>query len=477
MTFPDRDELEEVLELVAQEARSYVASVDDRPVRSPRTREALEAFNRALPEHGSGASQALRELIDQGLDATVASSGPRCFHFVIGGATPAALAADWWTSALDQIAYAWVSSPLSVELERVALAWLLELFELPASFSGVMTTGATMANFVGLASARQWWSEEMGLDAFETGLAGAPPVPIFCSRIVHASATKCLGMLGLGRATPEVLAREGSNILDVSRLERALDELGDRPAIVMTTAGDPNAGEFDPIAEVAELLRGRRAWLHVDGAFGLFARLDPTTAELVRGVEHADSVAVDGHKWLNVPYDCGFGFVRDRQWLGKSFRYQAEYLPDDVEDEPVLGQLGPESSRRARALSVWATLRAYGREGYRELVTRHCALARRMARLVDEAPDLERLADVTLNVVCFRYDPGGSTEEELDRLNAALGRALIEDGRFYVGSTTFRGRVALRPALSNWRTREEDVDAFVEVVRELGGRLGREARP
>lgn len=469
--FPRREEIEEVLRLVHAESLRYLAGLDDRPARSQRPDEANASFRAPLPEHGAGAAAALRELLDRGLDATVASAGPRCFHFVIGGSTPAALGADWLTAALDQMAYAWVSSPLGVELERLSLDWLKELFGLPAAWGGVMTTGATMANFVGLAAGRQWWGERHGRDVHEDGLAGLPEVPVLSSGFIHGSAVKCLGMLGMGRSTVRRLARDAYGRLDLGALEEALARLEGAPAIVVATVGEVDAGESDPVEAVADLAEHHGAWLHVDGAFGLFARVSPRTAALAAGVERADSVSVDGHKWLNVPYDCGFGFVREPELMARAFRYTGAYLPAPDDPRPVLGAVGPESSRRARALTVWATLKAYGRSGCREMVEHHLDLAARLARQVDAAPELERLAEVPLSVVCFRADPGDRSEEELDRLNERLGEAILDDGRYYAGTTTYGGRVALRPALVNWRTREEDVDGFVAVVRELLGKL------
>lgn len=467
---PERQELAAVLELVAGEAREYLAGLDERLVRSPRAGEAARAFRGRLPERGAGAAAALRELCAGARDAAVACSGPRFFHFVAGGTTPAALGADWLTGLLDQLAYAWVSSPLAVELERVALGWLRELLALPELCGGLVTTGATMANFAGLAAARQWWGERLGVDVAERGLSGLPPLRVLTSGYVHPSAVKALAMLGVGRSAVRRFQRDAAGRLDAGALEAAL-RAEDGPAIVLANAGEVNAGDFDPIERMAELAREHCAWLHVDGAFGMFARVSPRTAHLAAGAERADSVAVDGHKWLNVPYDCGFALVRDERLLARSFVYDAAYLPADAADEPVIGAIGPESSRRARALSVWATLRAYGRSGVRAVVERHLDLARRLAGRVDEAPDLQRLAEVPLCIVCFRYAPPGVPEERLDDLNAELGKALLDDGRFFAGTTRYCGRTALRPALVNWRTREEDVDAFVEVVRELGARV------
>jgi len=471
---PSRDEIEDVLALVAREASRWLATLDDRPVRGPDVERAERAFDGPLPETGAGALQALRELVSPGFDAAVGSAGGKCFHFVLGGVTPAALGADWLTSVIDQCAYAWVSSPLSARLEQLSIRWLLDLFGLPTTWGGVLTTGATMANFTALAAARQWWGERHGVDVGEVGLAGLPPVPVLSSGFVHPSAVKCLSMLGLGRGAVTRLERDAVGHLDVDGLRRALDRLDGAPAILIGNAGEVNAGEFDPLDAMADLARDHGAWLHVDGAFGLFARASPRTAELAAGVERADSVIADGHKWLNVPYDCGFAFVARPELLPRAFAYHAHYLVPPDDPRPNHGVLAGESSRRARSLSTWATLRAYGRTGYRDLVERCCDLARRLAQRVDEAPDLERLADVPLNIVCFRHVPAGLAAEALDRHQERLGQALLEDGRFYVGTTRRAGVAALRPALVSWRTRPEDVEAFVEVVREVGARVAAE---
>jgi glutamate/tyrosine decarboxylase-like PLP-dependent enzyme len=470
-TLPDRGEHERVLARVDAFAQEYLAGVDDRPVRSPRQAEILSGFDEPLPERGVGAAAALDLLCERASAAALTTSGPRSYHFVMGGATPAALGADMIAPVMDQAAYAWASSPLGVRLEQVCLNWLKELFGLPRELAGIITTGATMANYVALAAARQWWGERHGVDVSEHGLAGLSPAPVLSSGHLHASTRKCLSMLGLGRRSAELFARDATGTLDLAALRERLRGLAGAPAILVANAGEVNAGDFDPIAELADLAEEHGCWLHVDGAFGLFAALSPRTAHLVAGVERAHSVTVDGHKWLNVPYDCGFSFVRGGELLGKAFAYAAAYLPGADDPRPNFGAIGPESSRRTRALAVWATLKAYGREGYRALVERHLDLAQHLARLVDAAPDLERLAEVPLCIVSFRYNPGGRSERDLDELNERLGEALLEDGRFWAGTTRFGTRVALRPALVNWRIREQDLDLFVRVVRELGARI------
>jgi glutamate/tyrosine decarboxylase-like PLP-dependent enzyme len=265
--------------------------------------------------------------------------------------------------------------------------------------------------------------------------------------------------------------RDGVGRVDLGGMERALEELEGAPAIVIASAGEVNAGDFDPLGEMADLAERHGAWLHVDGAFGLFAALSPRTRHLVEGIERADSVIADGHKWLNVPYESGFAFVKDPSLQPAVFTSSAAYLPSPDDPKPTWGYLGPEMSRRARAFPIWATLRAYGRSGHRGIVERHLDLARHLAARVDAAPDLERLADVPLNIVCFRAVPPGVPGERLDELNRRIGEAAIEDGRVFFGTTAYDGKVAFRPAAVNWRNRTEDVDLIVDVVRELAERL------
>jgi glutamate/tyrosine decarboxylase-like PLP-dependent enzyme len=450
-----RDEEHAALAYVLEEAGRYLAELDDSPVLLSRE----SRFGGELPEDGDGALAALAELI-AGSESATRSSGPRFFHFVTGGTTPAALGADWLTSLLDQNSFSSVSSPFGTELEDVAIRWLLDLFELPDDWGGVLTSGATMANFVGLACGRRWWAERHGVDLDERGFAGLPAVPVFSTEYIHASARKALAMLGLGRDTP--------TLVDLDGLERELKGLGGAPALLIGNAGDVNTGDFDPLDRMADLAEEHGAWLHVDGAFGLFARLTPTAAPLAEGVERAHSVIADGHKWLNVPYDCGFAFVRDPELLKEPFRLTAAYLPSD--ETP-----SPEASRRARSLAVWATLRAYGRAGYRAMVEQHLELAQRLGRRVEEESELELLAPVRLNIVCFRHRPPGLDEQALDEHNLALGQDILEDARVFFGTTRYQDKVAFRPAIVNWRTTERDVNLIAEAVLELGAR--RAAQP
>jgi glutamate/tyrosine decarboxylase-like PLP-dependent enzyme len=459
------DETLPALELVLEHARRYLADVRG-PVREEAADDAARSFTGSLPDEGSGTLAVVRHLLEQGTHAHVRSGGPRFFHWVIGGSTPAALAADWFADLIDQNAGGWDMSPISTQLEEVSLAWLQDLFDLPREWDGVLTTGATTANFAALAAARQWWGEQQGVDVATDGLAGLPEMPVFTSGFVHASCLKALAMLGVGRNRITYATADETGRLDLEGLERGLQRLGGAPAVVIATAGEVNAGQFDPIADMGRLARANNAWLHVDGAFGLFARTSPRTARLAEGVERADSVISDGHKWLNVPHDCGFAFVRDPTLLTKVFSASASYLADEV-----YAFRAPDLSRRARSLAVWATLAAYGRKGHRAIVERCLDIAEHVARCVEEADDLELLAPAALNVVCFRYRPPGVPETLLDELNLRVGRAVLRDGRIYVGTTRWAGAVAFRPAFVNWQTTTADADLMLETIRELGQAL------
>jgi glutamate/tyrosine decarboxylase-like PLP-dependent enzyme len=466
----DRDVAEPALARVLAAAGPYLDSLAERPVLDPAARPLLAELTGPLPDKGEGTTAAVDRLLRVGTATATGSAGPRFFHFVMGGTTPAALAADWMASLLDQNSYARASSELATDVETVVLDWLRDLFGLPAGWGGALVASATFANFTSLACATHWWGGEQGTDTTADGLAGLPRMPVLSGGYVHPSARKALQMLGHGRDVVEVFARDDVGRVDLDAMDRRLAELAGhgRPAVIIGNAGEVNAGDFDPIDSLADLAERHGAWLHVDGAFGLFAALSPRSAHLTRGIERADSVAADGHKWLNVPYESGFALIREPARLGAAFGMPgAAYLPGPDDPAGGYGLLGPESSRRARSIPIWATLAAYGRDGYRAMVERHLDLAQRLSRLVDDAPDLERLADTQSCIVCFRARPAGVPENDLDALNRRLGAALLADGRVFAGSTVYAGRVALRPAIVNWRTTEADIDLFVSVVREL----------
>jgi glutamate/tyrosine decarboxylase-like PLP-dependent enzyme len=466
-----RRELEELVPHLQEALASVIRETDTRIALPPGAEAELADLHEPLPLTGSGAVDTIDRLLELCAKAGGNTAGPKCFHFVIGGSTPAALAADLLATAYDAVTYTWVLSPAGVQMELQALDWLKELFGLPKDWSGVMVTGASMANFVCLAAARQWWGEQLGFDVSETGLAGMPHMPVLTSGFVHASTLKVLALQGIGRANLRKFSADEFGRLDMAALSDALDELDGNPALVIVNAGEVNAGEFDPVNEMIDLARRHNCWVHVDGAFGLFARVSPRTAHLAEGVEKADSITVDGHKWLNVPYDSGYAFVRDHALMGRAFRYSADYLPAEDDPRPTPGAIGPESSRRARSFAVWATLKAYGREGQQRIVEHCLDVAQHFAREVERSGELELMNDPQLNIVAFRYNPGGIGDERLDALNESLGEAVLADGRFLVGTSKLGRRTVFRPAFSNWRTRFEDVEEFAAVVRELGRKL------
>ncbi|MEV4320521.1 aspartate aminotransferase family protein [Actinocrispum sp. NPDC049592] len=459
----------DLLTRVQLAAQDYLASLRHRPVRDLAAEKALAGLEFELPSAGLGGDAAIDRMLEIAVPGAIASTGGRFFHFIVGGCTPAALAGDWITSLLDQNAGAWVTSPLATRLETVVLAWLKDLFGLPG-WGGVLVTGGTAANLVGLCSARQWWADRVGIDVTARGLHDTQRLVVVSGGYVHPSVHKALQIMGLGTDSVRVCAKDPAGRVDLDAIAETLARTG--PAVIVATAGDVNTGDFDPIDQLADLAERYGAWLHVDAACGAFAALSPDTAPLLNGLARAHSVAADGHKWLNVPYESGFAFVRDGDLLRASFQApDAGYLKGSTDPHTNFGSLGPEGSRRARALPIWATLAAYGRDGYRRMVERHLELARYLGERVQQAPDMELLADVTLNIVCFRFRPAGLSESALNGINAALGIALLSDGRVYAGTTTYCGRTALRPSIVSWRTTKDDIDLFLDVVRELADEL------
>ena len=450
----DARRLPAILDRARAAAGAFLAAVGDRPVAAtlPASLELPP-----LPEVGWGAERALSYFIDRCEPLLSGSPGPRYLGFVTGGATPAALAGDWLASAYDQnLSSAGDSAATAVE--RHALALLRALLGVPEGFEGIFVTGGTQANLVGLATARQWAGERLGLDVAEAGLTGLPR-PLVVGGAPHASVGKALSVLGIGRGALErVACLPGRQAVDPGALDARLREAGGRPAIVVASAGDVNTGDFDDLVAVAEVARARGAWLHVDGAFGLFAACDPDRAAWLEGLGEADSIAGDAHKWLNVPYDSGFAFTRHPALQRKVFSAAAAYLGEG----PDLMHLGPENSRRFRALPAWFTLMAYGREGHRALVQACCAHAVALGDAVANHPRLELLAPVRLNVVCFAPREAGVAAR--DRLLAALRR----DGRAFLTPTVLDGRPAVRAAFSNWSTTADDVRVVAEALAQVG---------
>lgn len=463
---PVASETEQALRRAHELASAFLASLPGRPVSHvPSPEEMALALDEALPENGSDPAGVLDEWLLRAGRGITASPGPRFFGFVTGGVTPAALAGDWLASAIDQNAGLWASSPAAAQTELVVLRWLKELFGLPAEWSGALTSGATMANLVGLMAARQWAGRRLGFDAAADGLAGHPPIVVVSSTEIHLSAIKCLGTLGIGRNRVRKASAPGGSV-DIGGLAALLRAV-DGPAIIVGNAGEVNTGHFDDIAALADLRDAHPggAWLHVDGAFGLFAGVSPRLAHLSRGIARADSVASDAHKWLNVPYDSGFAFVRDGTILREAFAAGGAYVSGSAGWDPFTHV--PEMSRRFRALAAWCALKAFGRAGYRAVVERCVDHAAAFARWVEATPVVELMNPAPLNIVCFRIVREGLDDAATDQLNREAVRRIQADGRAFVTGTVWNGRAAIRAAFDNWQTTRGDVEILQTAVEDI----------
>jgi glutamate/tyrosine decarboxylase-like PLP-dependent enzyme len=439
--------MEDLRELLAETARlaaDFYDSLPERPVFPRVTADELrEALGGPLPERATDPRRVVAELAARADPGVVAEPGGRYFGFVIGGAVPAALAADWLTSTWDQNAGLYVAGPSAAVAEDVAAGWLTELLGLPADASYAFVTGGQMANFTALAAARHRVLARAGWDVERDGLTGAPRIRVVVGAERHGTIDRALRMLGLGAPTDVVEADEQGRML-AGRLELTAE-----PTIVCAQAGEVNTGAFDPFGAIADACeRAPNAWLHVDGAFGLWAAVSPPLRGLVSGVERADSWATDAHKWLNVPYDCGVVFTRDRDAHLGAFSARAAYLVFHPGERDQTDWT-PELSRRARGVPVYAAIRSLGREGIAGVVERCCAHARRFAAGLREL-GAEVLNDVELNQVLFRFADDEATGEALARVQAS--------GEAWMAGTTWDGRAAIRISVSNWQTTEEDVD-------------------
>jgi glutamate/tyrosine decarboxylase-like PLP-dependent enzyme len=453
-------DLDRLLESTAEIATDYLHSLPTRRVHPRATPADLRPIlGEGLPETGDDAPEIMATLRELGERGVVASAGPRYFGFVIGGSLPAALAADWLATAWDQDAVLYALSPAAAVAEDVAAAWLLELFDLPRDSSVGFTTGCQMANFVGLAAARRSVLLKRGWDVEQKGLQGAPPVRVIVGGEAHVTATVALQMLGFGTATLERVPADEQGRMRASALADVLAS-GDQdaPLIVAAQAGNVNTGSFDEIGAIADVVHQHEAaWLHVDGAFGLWARAVPRLRPLVEGLDKADSWASDLHKWLNVPYDSGVVVVRDPDVHRGSMMLAAAYLTAGAAEERDPQLYVPESSRRARGFAVYAALRSLGRGGVAEMIDRCCALAARMRDRLAREPGVTVLNDVVLNQVLVRF----GDDDELTRDTI---RRVQEDGTCWLGGTTWHGQAAMRISVSNWSTTESDVDVSADAI-------------
>jgi glutamate/tyrosine decarboxylase-like PLP-dependent enzyme len=439
-------------DLVAQASRyaaEYLAEVDARPVApSPEAVARLATLCGELPADAANPKIVLELLHQHGSPATVVNSGGRYFGFVNGGMVPAALGAAILVSAWDQNAAFQIQSPVAAELEATALGWAAELLGLPADTGGAVVTGATMANFCALAAARHAILERAGWDVEQDGLFGAPPITVVVGDEVHSSLIKALGMLGLGRSRVIRVPVDGQGRMRVD----ALPHLDGR-TILCLQAGNVNTGAFDPAAAICPAAQAAGAWIHVDGAFGLWAATSDRLRHLTAGFELADSWATDGHKWPNVGYDCGVALVRDPRTLKAAMSIQAAYLVQGERREP--SHFNPELSRRARGVELWAALRSLSRTGLAEIIERTSDHARRFADGL-RARGFEILNEVVINQVLVSFGSAEKTLEVVERIQ--------KEGTCWCGSTVWQGRTAMRISVSSWATTEDDVDRSLTAI-------------
>jgi glutamate/tyrosine decarboxylase-like PLP-dependent enzyme len=456
--------VDEALLLRAQaHAAAYLRSMPERHVGAQATRdELLAALRTPLGAQGQDPTSVLDALAAQGARGTMASAGPRYFGFVIGGTLPVALAADWLTSTWDQNPGIYATSPVMSVIEDVAREWLLDLFDLPRTSSLGFVTGCQMANFTGLAAARHGVLRRAGWDVEADGLAGAPRIHLITSAESHITVDVSLRYLGFGTRSLLRVETDGQGRMRADRLRRLLENLHG-PTIICAQAGNVNTGSFDPLREIAEAAREHGAWLHVDGAFGLWARTSDTLRPLADGIELADSWATDAHKWLNVPYDCGVVISRHAEDHRASMTSTAAYLVQTKGVERDAVDWVPEFSRRGRGVPVYAAIRALGREGVAAMIDRNCANAKQMADLLRRDPRVQVLNDVVLNQVLVRF----GNDDDLTR---AVIAGVQEEGTCWLGGTTWQGLAAMRISFSNWSTSKEDVARSGEaILRVLAG--------
>ncbi len=462
-----------LLTRAASHAQDYLHGVRDRPVGAslsgPQIRRRLGG---PLARHGEDASVWLDRLAEAARAGTVASQGPRYFGFVVGGSLPVATAADWLVSAWDQNAGVYALSPLASVVEDIVAGWLREIAGLPETMSVGFVTGCQLANFTGLAAARHHVLAEIGWDVEAQGLVGAPPIDVVVSHESHYTIFLALRLLGLGSAMARRVATDDQGRMRVDELAQMLMEQRDRPCIICAQAGNVNTGAFDPIDAIADVARDRGAWLHVDGAFGLWACTSPALRSLVTGVARADSIATDAHKWLNVPYDSGIVFCAHPSSHCRAMSLAAAYIQEtQVERDPH--EFVPEESRRARAVPIYAALRFLGHEGLRELVERCCGLARRMADRLRGAPGVRILNDVVLNQVLVQFEPAQTGAEpsgppaastDADAFTRTVIARVQQDGTCWLGGTSWHGKIAMRISIANWSTTDADIDRSAAAI-------------
>jgi glutamate/tyrosine decarboxylase-like PLP-dependent enzyme len=452
----------DLLSLAADRARAYLAALAERPVRAMATSAELRHALSGSIAAGTPADAVIDALAAAAIQGTTASRGPRYFGFVTGGSLLSATAADWLVSAWDQNAAVHVLSPFAAVVEEITAGWLRDLVGLSPSWTVGFVTGCQMANFTGLAAARHAVLAAEGWDVDARGLMGAPVIDVVVSDESHYTVSGALRLLGLGAERVTRVPTDSQGRMRADALEATLRRTTG-PCIVCAQAGNVNTGAFDPIEAVADASHARGAWLHVDGAFGLWACASPALAPLVEAVRRADSIATDAHKWLNVPYDSGIVFCAHARAHRAAMTVPAAYMiADDVERDPR--DFVPEESRRARAVPVYAVLRTLGRDGLCDLVERCCRLARRMAARLSTDARIRILNDVVLNQVLVRCERAGGTFEQGDALTRDVIAGVQAEGTCWLGGTHWHGVAAMRIAVSNWSTSERDIDRSADAI-------------
>ena len=447
--------MEELLRLTAERAIEYQRTLNKRSVApTPEAISRLKEFDAPLQDEPVEADEIIRMLDEIGSPATVTSTGGRYFGLVIGGSLPAAQASSWLADTWDQNAGLNVTSPISVALEEVVLRWLLAVLGLPKDCGASFTTGTTMANLAGLAAARHVLLKKEGWDVESQGLFGAPEVTVVVGAEAHTTLFRALAFLGLGKDRVVTVPVDSQGRMRSDSLPNVFG-----PTIICIQAGNVNTGAFDPAEEICEAAHRAGAWVHVDGAFGLWAAASPERAHLTKGFANADSWSTDAHKWLNVPYDSGIGFVRDAEYLRAAMTLRAAYLPLDHKREPL--DYTPESSRRARGIAIWAALRSLGRNGLADLVERTCRHAARFAEGLT-AGGYKILNDVVINQVLVSFGDAERTRKVIADIQA--------DGTCWCGGTVWQGQTAMRISVSSWATTEHDVEGSLAAILRIAKR-------
>lgn len=452
-----------VLNRAAACATDYVAGVRDRPVRATASGDDLRlALGGALPEHGSDPVEVIDRLAKAAETGTVATGGSRYFGFVVGGSLPVATAADWLVSSWDQNAATFVLSPLTSVVEAVVSGWVKDLVGLDARHSVGFVTGCQMANFTCLAAARHHVLQAARWDVERQGLFGAPAIDVLVSDEAHYTVFTALRMLGLGSDRLRRVPADTQGRMRADALA-AFVEGGRGPCIICAQTGNVNTGAFDPIDQIASIATARGAWLHVDGAFGLWAAATPALRPLLAGIEKADSIATDAHKWLNVPYDCGLALTAHPEAHRGALLLPAHYVVA-TSTERDSRDFTPEESRRARAVPVYAALSTLGRAGLAELVDRCCALARQMAKRLSQHPQVAVLNEVVLNQVLVRCTPPSRDATAVDDFTRRVIASVQEEGTCWLSGTLWQGQAAMRISIVNWSTTEADIDRSADAI-------------